>query len=133
MRSQQIETKRSFGGAMSDLKPAHVNSAAVLRTGTGGWDDLLSKRYWRSRLSELKVGNASFRVAALSSPFICCASGTPVMARGGGHGIGGFGMHGGHLGAGGAEGLLAPSYVLITVSKITDAETFKAMMRDLAG
>jgi uncharacterized protein (DUF1330 family) len=53
------------------------------------------------------------------------------MARGGGHGMGGFGMHGGHVG--GAEGLLTPTYVLITVSKITDAEAFKATMRNLAG
>jgi uncharacterized protein (DUF1330 family) len=77
--------------------------------------------------------NASFRAAAISTLLICVASGTPVMARGGGHGMGGFGMHGGHLGASGAEGLVTPTYVLISVSKITDAETFKATMRDLAG
>jgi uncharacterized protein (DUF1330 family) len=77
--------------------------------------------------------NASFRAAAVSTLLICVASGTPLMARGGGHGMGGFGMRGGHVGASGAEGLLTPTYVLITVSKISDAEAFKVMMRDLAG
>jgi uncharacterized protein (DUF1330 family) len=44
----------------------------------------------------------------------------------------GFGMHGGHrMGAGEGEGLLTPAYVLITVSKVTDAEAFKATMSDL--
>jgi uncharacterized protein (DUF1330 family) len=55
------------------------------------------------------------------------------MARGGHmNGMGGFGIHGGH-GVGGGEGLLAPTYVLITVSKITDAEAFKGALRDLMG
>ena len=49
------------------------------------------------------------------------------MARGG-HGMGGFGMHGGRMGGG---GLLTPVYVLITVSKITDAAAFKAAVSDL--
>jgi uncharacterized protein (DUF1330 family) len=55
------------------------------------------------------------------------------MARGGFmHGMAGFGVQGGHrMGAGGSEGLLTPTYVLITVSKITDAEAFKVTMRDL--
>jgi uncharacterized protein (DUF1330 family) len=55
------------------------------------------------------------------------------MARGGFmHGMGSFSMHGGHrVGAGGAEGFLTPAYVLITISKITDAEAFKVTMRDL--
>jgi uncharacterized protein (DUF1330 family) len=53
------------------------------------------------------------------------------MARGG-HGMGGFGMHGGNrMGAGVSEGLLTPTYVLVTVSKITDVEAFKVTMRDL--
>jgi uncharacterized protein (DUF1330 family) len=54
------------------------------------------------------------------------------MARGGF--MHGFGMHGGaRMGshAGGREGMLTPAYVLITVSKITDAEAFKATLRDL--
>ena len=51
------------------------------------------------------------------------------MARGG-HGMVGFGMHGSHR-MGGGEGLLTPAYVLITISKITDAEAFKAAMSDL--
>jgi uncharacterized protein (DUF1330 family) len=55
------------------------------------------------------------------------------MARGGFmHGMGGFGMHGGHrVAAGGTEGIPTPSYVLITISKITDADAFKITMRDL--
>jgi uncharacterized protein (DUF1330 family) len=69
-----------------------------------------------------------FRAAAICSVLLCFAVGTPVMARGG-HGMGGFGMHGGRMGGGG--GLLTPVYVLITVSKITDAEAFKAAVSDL--
>ena len=61
----------------------------------------------------------------------CFAGGSPVIARGG-HGMGGFGMRGGHrMGEAGSEGLLTPAYVLITVSKVTDAEAFKVTMRDL--
>jgi uncharacterized protein (DUF1330 family) len=52
------------------------------------------------------------------------------MARGG-HGMGGFGMLGHRMGAGGGEGLLAPAYVLVSVSKITDAEAFKITISDL--
>jgi uncharacterized protein (DUF1330 family) len=41
-------------------------------------------------------------------------------------------MHGGHrVGAGGTEAILTPAYVLIAISKITDAEAFKVSMRDL--
>ena len=48
------------------------------------------------------------------------------------HGMGGFGMHEGHrMGMGAGGGLLTPTYVLITVSKITDAEAFKVTVRDL--
>jgi uncharacterized protein (DUF1330 family) len=55
------------------------------------------------------------------------------MARGGFmHGMGGFRMQGGHrVGAGGTEGILTPAYVLITISKITDADAFKVTMRNL--
>jgi uncharacterized protein (DUF1330 family) len=52
------------------------------------------------------------------------------MARGG-HGMGGFAMQGHRLGAGGGEGLLTPAYVLVSVSKITDAEAFKNTISDL--
>jgi uncharacterized protein (DUF1330 family) len=68
------------------------------------------------------------RAAAICSLLFCFAGGTPVTARGG-HGMGGFGMHGGRMGGGG--GLLTPVYVLITVSKITDAQAFKAAVSDL--
>jgi hypothetical protein len=44
--------------------------------------------------------------------------------------MGGFGLHEGR-GMGAGEGLLTPTYVLITVSKITDAEAFKGALRDL--
>jgi uncharacterized protein (DUF1330 family) len=118
---------------MSDLKLAHANSAAVLSPELRRRDDPLccSKRRWRVRLLELKTWSASFRAAAICTFLVCVA--TPVMARGGFvHGMGGFGMHGGHsTGAGGSEGLLTPTYVLITVSKVTDAEAFKVTMRDL--
>jgi hypothetical protein len=61
------------------------------------------------------------------------ACGTPAMVRGGPmHGMGGFGIHEGH-GMGAGEGVLTPTYVLITVLKITDAEAFKGALRDLMG
>ena len=74
-----------------------------------------------------KRRSASLRAATLCVLLISAVWGRPLIARGG-HGMGGFGMHG-H--AGGGEGFLTPAYVLITVSKITDAEAFKATMRDL--
>jgi hypothetical protein len=88
---------------MSDLKLARANSASEeLRRR----DDPLccSKRRWKVRFPELKIWSASFRAAAICAFLVCVASGTPVTARGG-HGMGGFGMHGGNrMGAGGSEG-----------------------------
>jgi uncharacterized protein (DUF1330 family) len=125
----------AFGVAMSDLKLARANSAAVLSPELRRRDDPLcrSKRRWRVRFPELKTWSASFRAAAICTFLVCIASGTPVMARGGFmHGMGGFGTHGGHrMGEAGSEGLLTPTYVLIIVSKVTDAEAFKVTMRDL--
>jgi uncharacterized protein (DUF1330 family) len=79
------------------------------------------------------------KCACAASAAILCAivvgvASTPVMARGGfmHHGMGGFRLPGGPgMGAGPQQGLLTPAYVLITVSTITDAEAFKATMRDL--
>jgi uncharacterized protein (DUF1330 family) len=120
---------------MSDLKLAPANSAAVLAVEIKRRSNSVccSKRRWRVSFPDLKTWGASFRAAAIFTLLVCVASGEPVMARGGFmHGMGGFGMHGGHRrGAGGSEGLLTPTYVLITVSKITDAEAFKVTMRDL--
>jgi uncharacterized protein (DUF1330 family) len=119
---------------MSDLKLARANSPAVLSPELRRRDDpsCRSKRRWRVRFSELKTWGASFRAAAICIFLVCIASGTPAIARGGMHGMGGFGMHGGHgMGAGGSEGLLTPTYVVITVSKVTDAEAFKSTVRDL--
>jgi uncharacterized protein (DUF1330 family) len=120
---------------MSDLKFARTTSAAVLSREPGRRDDPLccSKKRWRVRLPELKTWSASFRAAAICTFLVCDAFGTPVIARGGMHGMGGFGMHGGHgMGEAGSEGLLTPAYVVITVSKVNDAEAFKSTMRDLA-
>jgi uncharacterized protein (DUF1330 family) len=123
----------AFGEAMSNLKLARANLAAVLSAEIRRHSDSLccSKRHWRVRFPELKTWSASFRAAAICAFLVCVAPGTPVMARGG-HGMRGFGVQGGHrMGAGGNEGLLTPTYVLITVSKIADAEAFKVTMRDL--
>jgi uncharacterized protein (DUF1330 family) len=115
---------------MSDLKLAIASSAAIpsaLRS-----EPLCGSKWrWSVRLLGSKLWSASFRAAALCALLLCVTHGTPVAARGG-HGMGGFGMHGGNrMGAGVSEGLLTPTYVLITVSKITDAEAFKVTMRDL--
>jgi uncharacterized protein (DUF1330 family) len=112
---------------MSDPKLAHANSATVLPAEIQRRANPVchSKTRWSVRFP------ASFRALAICTLFVCAACEAPVMARGG-HGMVGFGMHGGHrMGAGGGEGLLTPAYVLITISKITDAEAFKATMSDL--
>jgi uncharacterized protein (DUF1330 family) len=54
----------------------------------------------------------------------------PAMARGGGHRMGGFGLHaGGGMGRGGH--MMAPAYVLITVSSVSDANAFKKAIDDM--
>jgi hypothetical protein len=131
------ETKKLSGGTMSDRKSAKLNLAAILsaeirrRSGPAG----CSEGRWRIRCPELKAWSAPFRAVIIGALLVSVAWGRPAMARGGFmHGMGSFGMHGGprtgsH--AGGREGLLTPAYVLIIVSKITDAEAFKAAVRDL--
>jgi uncharacterized protein (DUF1330 family) len=121
---------------MSDRKFASLNSAAILsaeirrRSGPVGHPE----GRWRIRSPELKAWSAPSRAAIICALLVSVAW-RPVMARGGFmHGMSGFGMHGGaRIGthAGGREGLLTPAYVLITVSKITDAEAFKATVHDL--
>jgi uncharacterized protein (DUF1330 family) len=132
---QEAPLVEAFGGAMSDLKLARANSAVVLAAEIRRRSDSACrlKRRWRVRFADLRTWSASFRAAAIFALLVCVASGTPVMARGGFmHGMGGLGMHSGRrMGAGGGEGLLTPTYVLITVSKFTDAEAFKVAMRDL--
>jgi uncharacterized protein (DUF1330 family) len=55
---------------------------------------------------------------------------SPVTARGGGgRGMGGFGFHGGRMGRG--ERMMAPAYVLITVSSVLDADAFKKAIQDM--
>jgi uncharacterized protein (DUF1330 family) len=115
---------------MSYLKLAMANSAAIESAHRSG-PLSCSKWRWSVRLLESKLWSASFRAAAMCTLVICVTHGGAVMARGG-HGMGGFGMHGGNrMGAGVSEGLLTPTYVLVIVSKITDAEAFKVTMRDL--
>jgi uncharacterized protein (DUF1330 family) len=58
------------------------------------------------------------------------ASAGSAMARGGGHGMGGFGIHGGgRMGRGGM--MAAPDYVLIAVSSVSDAAAFKKTLEGL--
>jgi uncharacterized protein (DUF1330 family) len=115
---------------MSYLKLAMANSAAIESAHRSG-PLSCSKWRWSVRSLESKLWSTSFRAAAMCTLVICVTHGGAVMARGG-HGMGGFGMHGGNrMGAGVSEGLLTPTYVLVTVSKITDAEAFKVTMRDL--
>jgi uncharacterized protein (DUF1330 family) len=121
-----------FGRAMSNLKSTCDSVAAL----SAEYDPLCCpKTLWSTRVAELETWSESFRASAICIFLVCVACVTPAMARGGHmHGMGGFGIHEGHrMGAGGGEGLLTPAYVLITVSKITDAEAFKATMRDLTG
>lgn len=113
---------------MSDLNLAMAHSAAV-QSAQRSQSLYGSKWRWSGRSPGSTRWRTSFGAAAICALLICATHGTPAAARGG-HGMGGFGMHGGsRMGAG--EGLLTPAYVLITVSKITDAEAFKVTMHDL--
>jgi uncharacterized protein (DUF1330 family) len=57
---------------------------------------------------------------------------SPAVARGGGgHGIGGGGFRGGGRMARG-ERIVAPAYVLITVSSVSDADALKKAIEDMA-
>jgi uncharacterized protein (DUF1330 family) len=119
---------------MSDPKFAHPATAVILCGNTGRHYGAHTEGDLNVRFPDSKRRGASVKAAVACALLAGLAWGTPAIARGGFmHGTGGFGMHGragdGH--AGGREGFLAPAYVLITVSKITDAEAFKATMRDL--
>jgi len=54
----------------------------------------------------------------------------PAVARGGGHGMGGFGLHGGRVGRG--ERTMAAAYVLIIVSSVSDATAVASFTGRLA-
>jgi uncharacterized protein (DUF1330 family) len=70
------------------------------------------------------------RVAALGA-MISLVWTPPAVARGGGgHGMGGVGFHGGRIGRG--DRMMAPAYVLITVSSVSDADAFKKAMQDMS-
>jgi len=54
----------------------------------------------------------------------------PATARGGGHGMGGFGFHGGgRLGQG--DRMTATAWVLITVASVSDADGFRKAIQDM--
>lgn len=121
---------------MSNRKIAGANLAARLSAAIITRSDRAcrSGRRCSGRLPELKAWGASFRVAAICTSVVCVASwGHSSKARGGHmHGMGGFGIHEGHrMGLGAGGGLLTPTYVLITVSRITDAEVFKVAIQGL--
>jgi uncharacterized protein (DUF1330 family) len=110
--------RHGLGGVMRDsrFKSSAILLFAEIRPHSG--TVCLPKRRWTIR--------TTITAAAICTLLVCFARGTPVMARGG-HG-GGLGMHGGRMGD---SGLLTPIYVLIVVSKITDAVVFKATMSGL--
>jgi uncharacterized protein (DUF1330 family) len=53
----------------------------------------------------------------------------PATGRGGGHGMGHSGFHGGRMGRG--DHMMAPAYVLITVSTVSDADAFKKAIQGM--
>src|SRR5665213_2432273 len=107
---------------MSDPRCIHPAPACLPSGETG---DLFTARSQRRPRQPKPKGHPL--AAVVCALLVGITSGTTAIARGG-HGMGGFGIHG-H--AGGREGFLTPAYVLITISKITDAEAFKATMQDL--
>jgi uncharacterized protein (DUF1330 family) len=109
---------------------APSNSAIVRSTDIGPRSDTgcYSETRWPISFEDWGFWRESLRAVAIDSLLFCLTGGSPVIARGG-HGMGGFGMHGGRMGGGG--GVITPVYVLITVSKITDMETFKAAVSGL--
>jgi uncharacterized protein (DUF1330 family) len=54
----------------------------------------------------------------------------PATARGGGHGMGGFGFHGGGR-PGRGDRMTAPAWVLITVASVSDADGFRKTIQDM--
>ena len=116
---------------MSDRKFASLDSTVTLQAETrqrsGPGPVGASEGRWRFLCPKFKTRSLSFRTATICALLISVFWGRPVPARGVFmHGMGG--MHG-HTG--GREGFLMPAYVLITVSKIRDAEAFKATVHDL--
>jgi uncharacterized protein (DUF1330 family) len=99
-----------------------------------GRSDPVYRSRARQRVRQVPLSarrSAAIRASAICILLVNLVCVTPAAARGGHmHGMGGFGIHEGR-GMGAGEGLLTPSYVLITVSKVTDAEAFKGALRDL--
>ena len=74
---------------------------------------------------------ASLGGAAALCTVVWLVCGTPATARGGGHGTGGFGFHGGgRMGRG--DRVVTPAYVLIASSSVSDAEAYKKALEDVA-
>jgi uncharacterized protein (DUF1330 family) len=69
--------------------------------------------------------------AAALCALVWLVCGTPAPARGGGHGMGGFGFHGGgRMGRG--DLVVTPAYVLIASSSVSDADAYKKALQDVA-
>jgi hypothetical protein len=82
---------------------APSNSAIVRSTDIGPRSDTgcYSETRWPISFEDWGFWRESLRAVAIDSLLFCLTGGSPVIARGG-HGMGGFGMHGGRMG--GAEG-----------------------------
>jgi uncharacterized protein (DUF1330 family) len=103
----------------------HRKSSIVEQPMTGAKKAAGEPQQDRTRFSADRL----FRAAALCAVIGLLWS-PSAMARGGGHGMGAFGLHGGgRMGRG--EHMMAPAYMLITVSAVSDADAFKKAIQDM--
>ena len=91
--------------------------------GPVGWSEQGSMRTEVKHDRTSSSADRFLRTAALCA-LIGLLGSAPATARGGGHGMGHFGLHGG-------EHMMAPAYVLITVSTVSDADAFKKAIQDM--
>jgi uncharacterized protein (DUF1330 family) len=111
---------------MEDVPPTSRNRNTHISSrnpGPVGWSEDSSMRTEVKHDRTPSSADRFLRTAALCA-LIGLLGSAPATARGGGHGMGHFGLHGG-------EHMMAPAYVLITVSTVSDADTFKKAVQDM--
>jgi uncharacterized protein (DUF1330 family) len=103
----------------------HSFSVAIL-----GWKELAMLFFERGRRFGPWI-DRFLKAAAFGAMLVLLVT-PPALARGGGgHGMGGFGLHGGgRMGRG--ERLVTPAYVLITISSVSDADALKKAIQAMA-
>ena len=120
------EGELSQRGALAFVFRALLGSSPLRQEGTENGDQMFVERMKRFAPSiDLILKAAAFgaMIGLVWTP--------PAVARGGGgHEMGGFGFHGGGR-VGRGDRMMAPAYVLITVSSVSDTDAFKKVIQDM--